>query len=497
MVSNKKFLKEHESSDKIPIQKSKEKHVDDTKQSMSDLRNVINVLCMNEHNSYVETFLRRVVREVVEHKIQDYQFPRTRIHNQSGISGAKLFHLCFINKLPNKIFTLSNIIADDKSPLQIALYNVSTKSIVNDGPFSSIKIEICALNGDFGSNNGSEDWTEGEFNANILKEREGKRPLVKGDRFITLKNGVGCITKMAFTDNSRWLRNRKFRLGAKVVQSNSIGTKIKEGRSEAFVVKDYRGESYKKHYPPALNDDVWRLVKIGKNGKIHMRLAFHGIHTVKDLLQLYTINQSLLHEKFGKISKKLKLAIIEHAKTCVIDDYKLYSYHTEEQPIGLIFNSIYNLMEVTFDGHNYHSPNTLSPIEKNLVELVKQIAYNNVNNLKSIDEISLNCVRPATCLRTCQSYAQDQVLQHTNISTADDIYQEETMSDNSEPFITTSYIDEGVHDYQTYVDPLPDQRDMFQNNYAEDEFFCGMYIEGDNWNLNGSHFLVSQGGYST
>ncbi|XP_019422716.1 PREDICTED: calmodulin-binding protein 60 G-like isoform X2 [Lupinus angustifolius] len=483
MVSNKKFLKEHESSGKIPIQKSKGKPVD-AKQSMSDLRNVINVLCMNEHNSFVETFLRRVVREVVEHKIQDYQLPRTRIHNQSG---AKLFHLCFINKLPDKIFTLCNIIAEDKSPLQIALFDVSTNSIVNDGPLSSIKIEICALNGDFGS----EDWTEEEFNANVLKEREGKGLLVNGDRFITLKNGVGFITKMTFTDNSRWLRNRKFRLGAKVMQSTSTGTNIKEGISEAFVVKDYRGESYKKHYPPALDDDIWRLAKIGKNGKIHMRLALHGIHTVKDLLQLYTINQSLLHEKFGKISKKLKLAIIEHAKTCVIDDYKLYSYQTEEQPIGLIFNSIYNLMEVTFDGQNYHSPNTLSPSEKSLVELVKQIAYKNVNNLKSIDETSLNCVRPATCLRACQSYAQDQVLQHINISTAYDIYQQETWSYNSEPFITSSYIDEGVHDYQTYVDPLPDQRDMSQNSYVEDDFFSGMYIEGDNWNLNGSHFLVS------
>ncbi|CAL0308545.1 unnamed protein product [Lupinus luteus] len=470
MVSNKKFLKEHESSDEIPIQKSKGKHVD-AKQSMSDIRNVINVLCMNEHNSYVETFLRRVVRDVIEHKIQDYQFPRTRIHNQSG---AKLFHLCFINKLPDKIFTLCNIIAEDKSPLQIALFDYSTKSIVHDGPFSSIKIEICALNGDFGSNGSDEDWTEEEFNANISKEREGKGPLVNGDRFITLKNGVGFITKMTFTDNSRWLRNRKFRLGAKVVQSASTGTNVKE--------------AYKKHYPPALNDEVWRLAKIGKNGKIHTRLALHGIHTVKDLLQLYTINQSSLHEKFGKISKKLKLAIIEHAKTCVIDDYKLYNFHTEEQPIGLIFNSIYNLMEVTFDGQNYHSPNTLSPSEKNLVELVKQIAYKNVNSLKSIDETSLN--RAATCIRACQSYAQDQVLQHINISTAYDIYQQETWSDNSEPFITTSYIDEGVHDYQTYVDPLPDQRDMSQNSYAEDEFFSGMYIEGDNWNLHGSSSAV-------
>lgn len=143
--------------------------------------------------------------------------------------------------MPATIFTLSNIIAEDDSPIQIALFDVRSQCVVNDGPLSSIKIEICALNGDFGSN-GSEDWTEGEFNANILREREGKGPLLTGERFITLKNGVGGITKIILTDNSRWLRCRKFRLGAKVVQQSSSGTNIKEGRSEAFVVKDYRGE---------------------------------------------------------------------------------------------------------------------------------------------------------------------------------------------------------------------------------------------------------------
>ncbi|KAK7258985.1 hypothetical protein RIF29_24579 [Crotalaria pallida] len=425
------------------------------------------------------------VREEVERRIQDYQFPRERVNNQAGISGTKHFQLCFINKLPDKIFTLSNIKAEDKSPLQIALIDVSTQTVVNDGPLSSIKIEICALHGDFGSN-GSEDWTEGDFKANTLKEREGKGPLLNGERYITLKNGVGCITKITLTDNSRWVRSRKFRLGAKVVQSTSIGTNVKEGRSEAFVVKDYRGESYKKHYPPSLNDDVWRLEKIGKDGKIHRRLTLHGIHTVKDLLQSYTINQSSLYEKFGKISNASWLRIIEHAKTCVIDDCRHYRYYTEEPAIGLQFNSIYSLVGVTFDGQNYSSLDTLTPSDKNLVELVKQHAYKNVNNLKSIDETSLNCVTPAACLGTGQSDAPDQVLPQINISTTEDIYQLQTWADNSQTFISTSYID-----------PLPYNREMSQNNYSEGEFFSGMCIEGDNWHLQGSYFPVVEGCYST
>lgn len=40
-------------------------------------------------------------------------------------------------------------------------------------------------------------------------------------------------------------------------------------------------------------------------------------------------------------------------------------YHTAEQPaVGLLFDSIYNLKGVTFDGLNYFSPDTLAPADK-------------------------------------------------------------------------------------------------------------------------------------
>lgn len=55
-------------------------------------------------------------------------------------------------------------------------------------------------------------------------------------------------------------------------------------------------EAYKKHYPPLLMDDVWRLEKIAENGKFRDRLNSNGIHTVKDLLRLLMINESSLHK---------------------------------------------------------------------------------------------------------------------------------------------------------------------------------------------------------
>ncbi|KAL2661241.1 hypothetical protein AAZV13_03G190300 [Glycine max] len=479
MVSKRQSGQRHEGRGKVPIQEQKQA-------SISGLRNVINALWMSDKSSYLENFLRRVVREVVEQKIQDqaHLFSRERV-GEAGISGAKHLKLCFINKLPETIFTRSSIITKDESFLQIALFDVRTESVVNDGPLSSLKIEICVLDGEFGSH-GCEDWTEDEFNSNILREREGKEPLLIGERFITLKGGVGCITKIAFSDNSRWQRSRRFRIGVKAVQPTSNGEKIQEGRSEPFVVKDNRGESYKKHYPPylKLNDDIWRLKKIAKEGKIHKQLSLHGIHNVKDLLRFYITNEPSLYETFGNIPKKSWLVITEHAKACEIDDYQLYSYHSEELQVGLLFNSIYILVGVTFDWQNYYLPDTLNPREKHLVEIVKHQAYKNVYDLKLIEETKLNYLNLAACLKARQSDTQDQG-------------QSVTFPDYSQPSISPSYTDEGMHDHQVYADPLPGITEMSQNSHLLDELSSEMYTEEDSCDLNGSQFPFVRGGYST
>lgn len=48
---------------------------------------------------------------------------------------------------------------------------------------------------------------------------------------------------------------------------------------------------YKKHYPPALKDEVWRLEKIGKDGAFHKKLNAKGINTVEDFLRLLIRDQ--------------------------------------------------------------------------------------------------------------------------------------------------------------------------------------------------------------
>lgn len=51
---------------------------------------------------------------------------------------------------------------------------------------------------------------------------------------------------------------------------------------------------YKKHHPPVLFDEVWRLEKIGKDGAFHKRLSRESINTVKDFLTLLVLDPSRL-----------------------------------------------------------------------------------------------------------------------------------------------------------------------------------------------------------
>jgi hypothetical protein len=63
-----------------------------------------------------------------------------------------------------------------------------------------------------------------------------------GDLQVTLKEGVGTIGELTFTDNSSWIRSRKFRLGLRAAPGFCEGIRVREAKTEAFPVKDHRGE---------------------------------------------------------------------------------------------------------------------------------------------------------------------------------------------------------------------------------------------------------------
>ena len=121
------------------------------------------------------------------------------------------------------------------------LLDANTGCVVTSGLESFAKLDILVLEGDFNKEE-DEDWTEEEFESNIVKEREGKRPLLTGDLQVTLKEGVGTIGELTFTDNSSWIRSRKFRLGLRIAPGFCEGIRVREAKTEAFPVKDHRGE---------------------------------------------------------------------------------------------------------------------------------------------------------------------------------------------------------------------------------------------------------------
>ncbi|BBH06501.1 Calmodulin-binding protein [Prunus dulcis] len=363
-----------------------------------------------------EHFFRRVVREEVERVIIPFLKASPRPPLESGsTSGGRGLQLRFINKLPSTIFTGSRVEAEDGAPLQIILIDASTNNIVRSSPLSSIKIELLVLNGEFGSDD-QEDWTEREFNNYVVREREGKRPLVTGEINITLREGVGSLGDVVFTDNSSWIRCRKFRLAARVVAKAPSEVRIREARSEPFVVKDHRGECtnnfslyendkenvdavYRKHHPPSLSDEIWRLEKIAKEGAFHKRLSRFGIDTVKDFLQSYVKDPSGLRNIFEGISNRTWDTIIEHAKACEIDDHKFYAYHRTEQDVSLLFNSIYKVVGAMVNGQ-YCSLDELTPLQTNLVENLKQHAYRNVRDIVPVDTSAIFALsRPLSSLQ--------------------------------------------------------------------------------------------------
>ncbi|CAL0311201.1 unnamed protein product [Lupinus luteus] len=422
----------------------------------------------------IASLIRTVIREEIPRILQQHLPPSygLSLNHKIDTSRGRAFQLCFINQLPKKIFTLSKIIAEDGTPLQIELRDTTYHNHIVNEEGALLKIQVCVINGDFGSNGSEKMMTKEEFNAKTLSPREWKGPLLKGDTFVTLKNGVGYINKkIVFSDNSSWTRSGMFRLGVKAVQSSFIGVEIREGISEPFRVKDNRGEVYKKHDCPSLNDEVWRLKRIAKDSKIHMKLSSHNINTVKDLLQLFITNQTSLKEIIGNISRKSWDTIIEHAKACDIDDDKLYVYHwfSAEESVSIVFNCIYNVVEVSFNRQSFRSLETLSLDEKRLVERVKQQAYTNVkDNLKVLETPRHGLVKTLGGAEPVQHGSLDQALQHFDTSIA----QQGMWQNLCEASTSISHIDEATDSDQ-------------QGNFS-----IGAYNDENEWPLTESQSQI-------
>lgn len=148
----------------------------------------------------------------------------------------------FDNKLPSSIFTGENIFGVNGNPIKIILVHGKSKKLVTVGPLSVGKVEIVALDGDFGHDKQEKYWTECDFSKSILREREGRPPLLTGELSFNLQDGVGCLKGVIFTDHSSWIRSRRFRLGARIINQSPTEARIREAVSEGFIVRDRNGK---------------------------------------------------------------------------------------------------------------------------------------------------------------------------------------------------------------------------------------------------------------
>lgn len=102
---------------------------------------------------------------------------------------------------------------------------------------------------------------------------------------------------LQFTDDSSWVRCRKFCIGAFL--TTSYGSyhgdfRILEAMTEAFLVQDLN----RKHYPPSLDDPVWRLEMVDKDGDLHRKLMSNNVATVQELLRM----QNVLRDQLRAVS---------------------------------------------------------------------------------------------------------------------------------------------------------------------------------------------------
>ncbi|RWV83375.1 hypothetical protein GW17_00055022 [Ensete ventricosum] len=151
-----------------------------------------------------------------------------------GPDGRNL-QLQFKSMLSLPLFTGGKVEGEQGSEIHVVLLDANTGFVVTSGLESSAKLDVVVLEGDF-NNEDDDNWTEEEFESHLVKEREGKRPLLTGDLQVSLKEGVGTLGELTFTDNSSWIRSRKFRLGLRIASGFCEGIRIREAKTEAFII---------------------------------------------------------------------------------------------------------------------------------------------------------------------------------------------------------------------------------------------------------------------
>ncbi|XP_056171943.1 calmodulin-binding protein 60 D-like isoform X3 [Syzygium oleosum] len=303
---------------------------------------------------------------------------RANAESTANNNGRNL-QLQFRTKLSLPLFTGKKLEGEGGACISVALIDVNTGYVVTSGPESSIKLDVVVLEGDFNKED-EDNWAQEEFEKYMVKEREGKRPLLTGDLQVKLKGGVGELGDLTFTDNSSWNKSKRFRIGLKVASDYCGDTRIQEAKTDAFPVKEHRGEANKKSYPPKPDDEVWRLEKIAKDGKSHKKLSEARIHKVEDFVLQLIMDPVKLRQILGKsITPKNWDSLVLHARDCKINRKLCLYYMDSMRKDGALLDADDQLIGLIID-RVYVATHQLSAREKEYGDtIVKKVLDNNID----------------------------------------------------------------------------------------------------------------------
>uniref|UniRef100_A0A0A9GHG1 Calmodulin-binding protein n=1 Tax=Arundo donax TaxID=35708 RepID=A0A0A9GHG1_ARUDO len=340
--------------------------------------------------SKLETFqgqfedLRHEVRQLARlcsslHADRHTRLEPNQEHANANGSNTNI-RLCFLNDLKPPIYNEKNLTAENNAAIKVAIFEGD--KIITSGPLSKAKVEILVLRGDF-SNNGRDDWTEKEFENHIVQGRDGQGVVLGIDRTVRLTNGEVELSQIRFKEGSCRTPSRKFIMAARVCKSEKT-VRVREAIMKPVMVLDRRNEANEKRYPPRLDDDVYRLEEIAKNGAYHKRLHEAGISTVQGFLKALNKDANKLRKILEMENKHNSWSkMIGHAKECVPEDkQELKRYENEEGNVVLFFNCVHDLVGAAFP-HDYVACEAFKPYQKALVNKWKERAHESLEGIPS------------------------------------------------------------------------------------------------------------------
>ncbi|XP_041998822.1 calmodulin-binding protein 60 B-like [Salvia splendens] len=281
---------------------------------------------------------------------------------------ASMMKVEFRNRIVRMILTGEEIKGEGEVPIEVALVDDVTGDVVVDEPEATAKVEFYLLNVC-----GAEEL--------IVPQGEGKLPILAGNVPLQLHRGVAKINNLKIRNYATKIKPPVFKLGARVVGAS---VRVKEAKTEAFTLKDFRIKYFKKHKNPSLSDEVSRLVFIRRGGKINGRLQDNNIHTVEDFLIRLLIDPQSLKSIVKTQAKKWK-AIVNNAQACLVSE-RVYCYIDPKQKTGVVFNILGGVQGLCSGSHYYSQTSTLSEKHKVDAEKLLASAYQNWNEVKAFDD---------------------------------------------------------------------------------------------------------------